>query len=226
MKKVIIAGSSGFIGKSLVKYMKRRYEVIELDLVKGQDLTDEKFVKAWFKKNRANYLVNLFGLNDHVGSGRQKQNIFTVPLESFERYMKVNLTAMFSVCREFARNNRKDDRAIVNFSSTYGVVSPFPNMYNGKEKHIGYSVSKAGIIMLTKHLAAHLAPGMRVNCVVPGGIKGKQSAKFKKEYSSRTPIGRMMKVSEINGIVSYLCSDESSYATGAIFCIDGGWTIW
>ena len=64
--------------------------------------------------------------------------------------------------------------SIVNFSSTYGCGSPIPSMYTNGEKHIGYGVSKAGVIQLTKHLAVHLAPNIRVNCVSPGGVKFNQ----------------------------------------------------
>ena len=224
MKKVIIAGSTGLIGKSVAKFMKKNYVVIELNRKSGDDFTNEKFVKQWFRKNKADYLINLFALNDHVYDKRKKQTLFDVSLDSFNSYLKVNLTALFSVCREFARNNKKG--TIINFSSIYGILSPIPSMYKGKEKHIGYSVSKAGVIMLTKHLAAHLAPNIKVNCVVPGGIKESNiDKKFEEEYSKRTPLKRMMNVNEINGIIEYLCSEKASYVTGSIFCLDGGWTI-
>ena len=76
----------------------------------------------------------------------------------------------------------------------------------------------------------HLAPNIRVNCVAPGGVTFKptteQSKKFIKLYEEKTPMKRMMKVDELNGMVKFLCSDESSYATGGVFNIDGGWTIW
>jgi NAD(P)-dependent dehydrogenase (short-subunit alcohol dehydrogenase family) len=187
-------------------------------------LTNEDFVRKFFKDNRAHALVNLFSLNHHIGLDASKETLMNISLESFELYMKVNLVSLFSVCREFARHNTKG-ASIVNFSSTYGVVSPNKNIYDG-EKHIGYSVSKSGVLMLTKHLATHLSPNIRVNSVVPGGIEHNQSPEFKDKYSSCTPMGRMMKVEEIVGIVDYLISDKSSYTTGAEFKIDGGWTSW
>ena len=136
----------------------------------------------------------------------------------------VNLTSLFSVCREFARNNKTG--AIVNFSSTYGAVAPYPHIYESSEKHIGYSVSKAGVIQLTRHLSVYLAPKIRVNCIVPGGIAHRQSKNFKDKYAKLVPMKRMMNVKELNRITEYLCSDESSYVTGALFCVDGGWTAW
>ena len=99
-------------------------------------------------------------------------------------------------------------------------------MYKDREKDIGYSVSKAGVIQLTRHLAVHLASHVRVNCIVPGGVKYKQDKDFISRYSEKVPLKRMMKVSELNQIIEYLCSAGSSYVTGAVFTVDGGWTAW
>ena len=138
--------------------------------------------------------------------------------------MEINLTALFSVCREFARKNKNG--SIINFSATTGIVSARPDLYNGGHKHIGYSVSKAGVINLTKFLATHLAPNIRVNCIAPGGAEFDQDDEFKKKYSALTPMKRMMKTNELNGIIEYLCTSQSSYVTGSVFVIDGGWTAW
>ena len=151
-------------------------------------------------------------------------DLFNIPLDSFSNYLNVNLIALFSVCREFARNNKKG--SIVNFSATTGIVSARPDLYNGSHKHIGYSVSKAGVINLTKYLATHLGPSIRVNCVAPGGVKFKQDSNFIKKYSKHTPLGRMMKKNELNSLIEFLSSENSSYVTGAVMVIDGGWTIW
>ena len=222
--KIIITGSEGLIGKELVNHLQKNHQILKLDLSLGHDLTDEKFVKSWFKKNKANSLINCFAMNDHVDDKRKKQTLFNIPLDSFSNYLDVNLTALFSVCREFARNNKKG--SIVNFSATTGIVSARPDLYNGSHKHIGYSVSKAGVINLTKYLATHLGPSIRVNCVAPGGVKFKQDSNFIKKYSKHTPLGRMMKKNELNSLIEFLSSENSSYVTGAVMVIDGGWTIW
>ena len=169
-------------------------------------------------------MVNCFAINDHIGTKRVKTNLFNLSLKNFNDYLHVNLTSLFSVCREFAKNNKQG--SIVNFSSTYGIVSPNPNMYDGKHKNIAYGVSKAGVINLTKYLAVHLAPKFRVNCVVPGGIRLNQDTKFVKKYSSLTPMKRMMNKNELNGIIDYLCSKNSSYTTGSAIFVDGGYTTW
>ena len=223
MRKIIITGSSGLIGKVVTSYFKKNNEVIECDLSLGHDLNDELFVKDFFKRNKANNLINLFALNHHISEGGG-DNLFDISLESFDAYLRVNLTALFSVCREFARNN--EIGSIVNFSSTYGCGSPIPSMYVDGEKHIGYGVSKSGVIQLTKHLSTHLAPNIRVNCVSPGGVKFQQDDEFIKRYSEHTPMKRMMNVDELNGLLNFLCSKESSYMTGENVKVDGGWTSW
>ena len=82
------------------------------------------------------------------------------------------------------------------------------------------------MINLTQYLATHLAPNVRINCVVPGGILLNQNKKFRQSYAKLTPMKRMMKKNELNEIVNFLCSDASSYTTGAAFVVDGGYTVW
>ena len=222
--KVIITGSEGLLGKEITKFLSKNHKVEKLDIVLGHDLSDEKFVKKWFKNNHADSLINCFALNDHIDSKRQKNTIFNITLNSFSKFLDVNLTSLFSVCREFARNNKSG--SIVNFSATTGIVSARPDLYNGTHKHPGYSVSKAGVINLTKFLATHLAPEIRVNCVAPGGVQYNQDKTFIKKYSKLTPMKRMMKKNELNEIIEYLISKKASYTTGSTFIIDGGWTSW
>ena len=222
--KIILTGSEGLIGKQLQTHLQKKHKILKLDLTLGHDLTDEKFVKSWFKKNKADSLINCFAMNDHVDGKRKKETLFNISLDSFSKYLDVNLTALFSVCREFGRNNKNG--TIVNFSATTGIVSARPDLYNGSHKHVGYSVSKAGVINLTKYLATHLGPSVRVNCIAPGGVKFQQDPNFVKKYSKHTPLGRMMNKTELNSLVEYLSSNNSSYVTGSVMVIDGGWTIW
>jgi NAD(P)-dependent dehydrogenase (short-subunit alcohol dehydrogenase family) len=223
-KKVIITGSEGLIGSELSKYLSSNFEILKLDLELGHDLTDESFVKEWFKNNNADCLVNCFAMNDHVEKNQKRGTLFDITLESFSKILQVNLVSLFSVCREFARNNKSG--SIINFSASTGIVSARPDLYDGAHKHTAYSVSKAGVINLTKFLATHLAPDFRVNCVAPGGVEHNQDEEFKKKYSKLTPLGRMMKKEELNGIIEFLCSNKSSYMTGSTIVLDGGWTTW
>ena len=224
-KSVIVTGSTGLIGRALTrKLCDIGYNVIEADLSLGHNLADPSFVAEWFKNNRAAHLVNLFALNDAVTEDRKTPSFLDVDLESFRQCLDINIVALLSVCREFIRNQEKG--TITNFSSIYGVVSPKPSMYSNGEKFIGYGVSKAAVIQLTRHLAVHSAPNFRINCVVPGGIYNGQPEEFVDRYSKESPIGRMMQPEEITGIVEYLLSDQASYCTGGTFHVDGGWTAW
>ena len=224
MNSVIITGSEGYVGSGLCKFFEKNTKISKLDIKLGHDLTDETFVKKWFKNNHSDYLINCFALNDHIDSKRKKGTLYEFPLSSFSDYMNINLTSLFSVCREFARNNKQG--SIVNFSSYLGLVSSRLDMYNNSHKDIGYVVSKFGVIGLTKYLAVHLAPKIRVNCISPGGIYNKQEKDFVKKYSKLTPMGRMMKRDELNHLVDYLCSKKSSYMTGENIVIDGGYLSW
>ena len=224
MKKIIITGSEGLLGKEISKYLEKDNKVLKLDLELGNNLCDENYVKDWFSKNHAEYLINCFAINDHLNKKRKKETLFEYDLESFRKTMEVNVIALFSVCREFAKNNKNS--GIINFSSIYGLQSPKPELYNKSHKEIGYCVSKSGVINLTKYLAVHLSPNVKVNCIVPGGIENKQTKEFKNEYSKLTPLKRMMVKNEINGLVDFLCSKKSSYMTGSVLVVDGGYSSW
>lgn len=223
-RSIIITGSKGLIGKSAADYLKKRYQVLELDLKLGHDLTNEDFVKSWFEKNRAEYLINLFAMNDHVNPQVPRSTLFDVSLDSVREFLEINVIALFSVCREFAKS--KQARGIINFASTYGLVSPLPFLYKNGAKHVGYSTSKGAVIQLSRYLAVHLAPRISINCIAPGGVEYKQDREFVKKYSRYAPMRRMMKRNELNKLLEYLCSDGSSYMTGSVITIDGGWTAW
>ncbi len=222
--KIIVTGSQGLLGTEISHYLEQKHDVLKLDLTLGHDLTDEIFVKKWFNDNKADCLVNCFALNDHVEEGKKRGTLFDVTLESFNAFLKVNLTTLFSVCREFARNNNSG--SVVNFSATTGIVSARPDLYNGGHKHPAYSVSKAGVINLTKFLATHLAPNIRVNSISPGGVEFDQDSSFIQKYSDLTPMKRMMQKNELNELVDFLCNSGSSYMTGSTIVVDGGWTTW
>jgi NAD(P)-dependent dehydrogenase (short-subunit alcohol dehydrogenase family) len=225
-KKIIIAGSEGILGKMIQEGFERLgNEVVGWDLLLGHDLTDEQFVIKSMEKYRGfDILITPFTLNPQPGES--SWDLFNLPLESLEKYLKVNLLALFSVCREFAKRCNEGS-SIINFSSIYGVRSPKHFIYQeGFEKHIGYTITKAGVIGMSKYLATYLAPKIRVNTIIPGGVENNQDPEFTKNYSDMTPLGRMMKKEELLNAVLYLASDTSSYTTGSVLTVDGGWTSW
>ena len=103
------------------------------------------------------------------------------------------------------------------------------NVYFPEEKFsspVSYAISKAGVVQLTKYLASYYRErNIRVNCLIPGGVFDNHDDTFNKLYSSRTTIGRMADKTDYNGAILFLCSDASSYMSGANIIVDGGWTV-
>jgi len=222
--RLVLAGSRGLLGREIYDFLSTlEFEILELDLVLGHDLTDEDFVREWFKQNNADHLINCFALDDPVNSMSRDATFFDISLESLTTILNVNVVALFSVCREFMRCNESGN--IINFSSIYSVVSPRPDLYGLGEKHVGYGVSKAAVNQLSSHLAVHAAPFFRVNTIVLGGILNNQPKDFVAAYESNVPLRRMGQPADLFGALEFLCSTKSSYITGARFVIDGGWTL-
>ncbi len=94
-------------------------------------------------------------------------------------------------------------------------------------KPVSYSVVKTGLIGLTRYLATYwAAKGVRVNALCPGGVENGQDVVFLKRIAERIPLGRMADRDEYQGAMTFLCSDASSYITGAVISMDGGRSVW
>lgn len=163
---------------------------------------------------------------------------------SFENYSKETLIKVVDgdligvtlACREACKLLLdQGGGVIINVASVYGITAADQRLYEGVENiyfseekfssPVSYAISKAGIIQLTKYLASYYREsGIRVNCLTPGGVFDHHDETFDERYSYRTTIGRMAAKDEYNGAILFLCSDASSYMSGANLIVDGGWT--
>jgi 2-deoxy-D-gluconate 3-dehydrogenase len=171
---------------------------------------------------------------DAEHAAQQQGNAFeTYPLEAWRQALDVNLTGMFLSAQAAVKPMLAQNHGvIINICSTYGLVGPDQRIYQRpgqppQYKPVFYSVTKAGVLGLTRYLATYYAGrNIRVNALTPGGVYNQHDPLFVENYSYRTVMGRMAEQDEMNGALLFLASDASSYMTGANLVVDGGWTAW
>jgi NAD(P)-dependent dehydrogenase (short-subunit alcohol dehydrogenase family) len=155
------------------------------------------------------------------------------PETSWNKVIDVNLKGVYLSCQVFGSAMAEVGRgSIINVASIYGVVSPDQNLYEYRRqrgevffKPAAYSVSKSGILNLTRYLAVYWAKSnVRVNSLTIAGVFNNQEQAFVDVYCGRIPVGRMANADEYNGSVLFLASAASQYMTGANLINDGGWT--
>ena len=205
------------------------------------DVTSEISVRELIKMALDNFgkidiLVNSAALDPKFDEKEIRSNteeFENYPLILWQNALEVNLTGSMLCCREVSKPMLKGGQGvIINICSIYGVVGPDQRLYQEKGnppqyKPVYYSVTKAGILGLTRYLATYFSgKNIRVNALTPGGIFNGHDDGFLKRYSARSVLGRMAEKSELNGALLFLASDASSYMTGANLVVDGGWTAW
>jgi NAD(P)-dependent dehydrogenase (short-subunit alcohol dehydrogenase family) len=247
-KVAIITGAGSGIGAATaVMFGKEgaRVVVADIEQKKGMDMVDlirsengeaifihvdvsradniEKMVKSTIETyGKLDILVNNVGIY-------LQANVVDTSEKDWDRIMDVNLRGVFLCCKYSIPEMIKGGKGgvIVNVSSEAGIV--------GIKNQVAYNVSKSGIIALTKSMAVDFAAqNVRVNCVCPGTTetalvkealsKASDPEKARRELEIVRPANRLGRPEEIASGILYLASDESSYATGTILSIDGGYT--
>ena len=148
-------------------------------------------------------------------------------VDAFRGVLRLNLEAVFALSQAVARPMRERGAgSVINISSMFSFVASAP------VPDAGYVASKSAVNGLTRELAAQWArDGIRVNAIAPGFFASEMTAELVEDERSRRwfermcPMGRPGRPEELDGILLFLASDASSYCTGQVFAIDGGWTI-
>lgn len=168
----------------------------------------------------------LFNCAGYVHQG----SILACDEASWRRSFAINVDAMYFMCKAVLPGMLDRGKgSIVNMSSVASSVKGVPDRF-------AYGATKAAVIGLSKAIAAdHVAHGVRCNAICPGTVRtpslgervralgGDQDAIWK-GFTDRQPMGRLGDPKEIAALVVYLASDESSFTTGQIHVIDGGWS--
>ncbi len=240
MKKIIITGASGSIGRAVAQvlaskdsqlflhYRRENPDFLNVVHLLKQNGIPVLLYKADFKEPHQidqmmssaleqlgpiDLLVNNAGLG-HSGL------IQEMSLEQWQTLLQINLTSVFTTSQRVLPGMIQQKRGnIINISSIWGMC--------GASCEVAYSATKAAIIGFSKALAAEVGPsGIRVNCITPGVIDTPMNALYSSqelaELAEDIPLQRLGKPEEVAGLVRFLASDEASYITGQSISPNGG----
>jgi len=200
----------------------RRVDLLTADLFSPRE-TQSMCERALAEHVPIHILVN------NVGGRRKNIAVETTSLEDWQQLINLNLTSAF-LCTKLiggAMLERKNGR-IINIASICGTIAT----RNIHGRH--YETAKAAMVGFTRAIAADWAPhGVTVNAIAPGGFMTdanrrwfRERPQMKTEFEQQVPMGRLGEPDEIGPLALYLASEASSYMTGAVLTIDGGYTVW
>ena len=229
--------------ESAAKSIRKKYASETLGWV--VDVTSQKAVqelktKVIEKFGRIDILINNAANNPSVSneikSKGQWSRLENFPLDLWEKDLSVGLTGAFLCSQTFGSEMaRAGSGVILNIGSDLGLIAPDQRLYRKEGlppdeqpvKPVTYSVTKAGLVGLTRYLATYWADrGVRANLIAPGGVYTDQDQSFVEQLSKLIPLGRMAHQDEYKSAIAFLVSDASSYMNGAILSVDGGRTCW
>ena len=198
-----------------IRGMGRRALVVRADIGKVGQI-QRMFGKVRKAFDRLDVLVNNAGITGWT-------SLFEVTEEKWDWVIDTNLKGTFFCSLEAAKWMRENHAGnIINVSTNCAAL--------GVKNLVAYATSKGGIHAMTKQLAVELAPfKIRVNTFAPGPVNVDRNLQddpgFKQAWGSMVPLGRTAEPEEMVGTAVYLASEDSSYMTGQIFYVDGGWSV-
>ena len=166
------------LSKKIKKINKKiKVDIITSDISKALERKNLiKYLKTNY--NKIDIMVNSIGMVGTDTSNGWNVEYNNQSLESWNKCIEINLTAIFFLIQGIHKSMyRTKNASIVNISSIYGVIAPDWQMYEGTDIYnpAAYSISKAGLVNMSRWLASTLSPYIRVNCISPGGILRKQN---------------------------------------------------
>jgi 2-dehydro-3-deoxy-L-rhamnonate dehydrogenase (NAD+) len=183
------------------------------------DVSRHASVQAAVQATRQ-HAARIDALVNSAGITGPNVKVWEYPVDAWRQVMDVNLTGLFLCCREVVPAMREAGYGrIVNIASVAGK--------DGNPNASAYSASKAAVIALTKSLGKELADtNVRVNCVTPAAVKtaifDQMSEQHIQFMLSKIPMGRFGTPEEIAALVGWLCTEDCSFSTGAVFDLSGG----
>jgi NAD(P)-dependent dehydrogenase (short-subunit alcohol dehydrogenase family) len=168
-------------------------------------------------------------LINNVGGRRINIPTTELPLADWQRILDLNLTSAFLCCKLLGGDMvKRRAGSVINIASISGMI--VNRGIHGRT----YETSKAALCAFTKTLAVDWAPhNVRVNAIAPGGFLTdpnrrwfREMPELKATFESMVPMGRLGEPDELGPLAVYLASEASSYMTGAVVVIDGGYTLW
>jgi len=187
---------------------------------------------------RLDILINNAANNPKVEAGAEVNfsRLENFPVAQWEADLAVGLTGAFLCSKVFGSHMAGDGGGvIINVASDLALIAPDQRIYRQPGvpeemqpvKPVTYSVVKSGLVGLTRYLASYWADKkVRVNAISPGGVYNGQPEDFVARLTNLIPLGRMATTDEYRGAIVFLCSDASSYMTGANLVVDGGRSCW
>ena len=219
--KVIIADINNKKSKELLKKIKNnKIEYYKLDSTSEKNIKSlSRFILKKYK--RLDVLVNCVGICFNKEAEKVKK-------KEWDKVINININSMFYVCKEFGKIFIKQKKGtIVNIGSNSGLIVDKP------QPQASYNASKAAVHQLTKSLACEWSKyNIKVNAIAPGYVAtemtllGRKKPHWFKYWIEMTPMKRLAEPSEIASVALFLASESSSYCTGSIISVDGGYTSW